>query len=342
MKLINKFALLLIVMTLIVSGLICLSIELLKHNLIEARKHEIQSILKFTVSQVHPYIEQQKKGQLSLQEAEDKVITLLSRARYDNYYIWANDANGIARVHVKDSVLGAFQASYPKYVNAITQQSPIFFTTGESKKPHSDALYVKVNGMTLLPDWRWMIGIGVYIDELDNILSPTILLLVIVGGILWILLALVLLWFYFSTLNLVGRDPQQALTILRRVETEGIEHFIRDEFNKGSLLSLVQERFYQSQQICDEVQDIMQKVTTQSSVLDESLRSVLDEQKTTQAKVEHLIASLKDNGSLTFEGESLVLQLVELIKKLSQLTKSSGELKQNLVKAIDEMELLDS
>ncbi|WP_394183269.1 cache domain-containing protein [Marinomonas posidonica] len=345
MKLSSKFNLIVLVVFFVIVGLSYLSIYTLKESLIDARKHEIQSILKFTVNQANHYIEQEKNQTLTREEAEEKVEALFSTMRFDNYYVWANDANGIARVHVKDSVVGVFQPSYAKYVSYLNEH-PFMFKVGESRKATSNALYVKVNGMTLLPDWRWMIGIGVYMDELDEALSQYTYLVIALAVSSFLLLVCILLWVYRNTIGVLGEDPNRAFDMMKKVERDGVHYFTQKRFPKGSLLNLVGdsfEHFYRAfealQQDACTLADRTEEVTQAIQQVERVMQQVLV--KGRQLSDVMSKTSKPDLAVIHTSYLALLQDFEDALAQLSHAVEQSLKVKQDANKIIDDLDNLD-
>lgn len=243
MKLSRKISIVAVVLivTMVFFGVFAMNI--LKNNLIDSRKHEIQSILTFTVNQARHFVELEKANKITREEAEKNVIRIFSEMREGNYFLWANDANGIARVHIKDSVIGVFQSSYAKYIGYL-EQNPFMFIVGESEKANSNTLYVKVNGMTLLPEWNWILGIGVYVDELEAEVHQFAMSLIFAALIMFVVIFGAVFWVYRSVINQLGDDPLTVIELVTRAEHEGFHSTTDESYSKTSLLYLM-SNFYQ-------------------------------------------------------------------------------------------------
>ncbi|KZN15125.1 cache domain-containing protein [Marinomonas sp. TW1] len=345
MKLSSKFNLIVFVMFFVIAGLSYLSIYTLKESLIDARKHEIQSILKFAVNQASHYIEQEKNQTLTRDEAEKKVEALFSTMRFDDYYVWANDANGIARVHIKELVVGVFQPSYAKYVSYLNEH-PFMFRIGESRKASSDALFVKINGMTLLPDWRWMIGVGVYMDELDETLSQYTYLVIALATSSFLLLVCVLLWVYRNTMGVLGKDPIQALSLMKKVERDGVRYLTKEGVPKGSLLYLVGnsfEHFYRAFEVLQQdactLADRTEDVTLAIQDVEKIMQQVLDKgRQLSDAMSQSSEAHLADIHTTYL---ALLQDLENALAQLSQAIGQSSKVKHDANKIIDDLDHLD-
>ena len=144
------------------------SINELRNAIMDARKHEITTVLSMAKYHSVQIINQEKEGKISRQEAEKRVVAFLSSLNDGkSRYVWANDDNAFARVHVRQTVLGTFQPSYARDMSQLMQSDP-FFVTGTSLKPVDYLKVIKMNGVTRLPEWNWTLGFGIYLDKSDE------------------------------------------------------------------------------------------------------------------------------------------------------------------------------
>ena len=144
-----------------------LNLYAFKENLLESRKREITTILNFARNQSLIYVEKHKNGLLSREEAENAIIKALSAMNEGSRYIWANDNHAIARVHVRPEVLGKFQSSYIINMNLLKNKDTAFITE-TNVKPIIEKRVLKINGVTKIPDWNWVIGYGAYLDDIEE------------------------------------------------------------------------------------------------------------------------------------------------------------------------------
>ena len=242
MKLSIKIGLVALVLVVTMTFFGVFAMNTLKNNLIDSRKHEIQSILTFSLNQARDFVELEKANKITREEAEEGIVRLFSNMRDGNYFLWANDANGIARVHIKDNVIGVFQSSYARYIGYLSK-NPFMFVVIESEKVNSNALYVKVNGMTLLPEWNWMLGIGVYVDELESEIHQFAISLIIASIVMFLAIFSVVFWVYRSVIYQLGDDPQTVIELVNKAEKEGFQDTENDDYSQDSLLNTIRN-FY--------------------------------------------------------------------------------------------------
>ncbi|CAM3613071.1 Methyl-accepting chemotaxis protein 4 [Vibrio aerogenes CECT 7868] len=149
--------------------LVCFyTLHILRVSLIEARKHEVNTVLSMAKHYSAGVISQEQAGELTLEEAEQQLVDFLSGLRDGkSRYVWANDGNAFARVHVRPHVLGRFQKSYTRDMSLLQEQDPVFIVT-TNVKPGDDVRVLKINGVTRIPVWNWTVGFGIYMDEFNT------------------------------------------------------------------------------------------------------------------------------------------------------------------------------
>ncbi|MET0123752.1 MAG: cache domain-containing protein [Candidatus Thiodiazotropha sp. 6PLUC9] len=141
----------------------------IKETLIESKKEDIATVLNVARHQSAKFINQYHQGILSKEQTDDKIIEFLSGMRYESNYVWANDNNAIARVHVREEVIGQFQKSYARYIDELTDDN-FLYDTDTNIKPGIDKKVMKINGMAKIPEWEWIVGYGIYMDDFNQTL----------------------------------------------------------------------------------------------------------------------------------------------------------------------------
>lgn len=141
----------------------------IKETLIESKKQDIATVLNIASNQSAKYINQYHQGLLTKQQTDDKIIEFLSSMRYGSNYVWANDDNAIARVHVREEVIGQFQKSYARDFDELTDKTFLYIAS-TNIKPVTDKKIDKINGMTRIQEWDWIVGYGIYLDDFNQTL----------------------------------------------------------------------------------------------------------------------------------------------------------------------------
>lgn len=106
-----------------------------------------------------------------------EVLDRISKIRYQNNgYIFVTTYDGTALVFAQQEYLGK-DISYIKDINGLnihSEELKVINSDGEGyinyiwPKPNSKGVYPKLTYVKGIDDWKWIIGTGVYIDEIEN------------------------------------------------------------------------------------------------------------------------------------------------------------------------------
>lgn len=148
-------------------------------------KEDVQDRNKYLTETVHSMIEGLRQdadaGKMSVSDAQKTAIDTLRRARYENgkQYFWINGFDGQAIMHpilpemetqdiskTKKNVYDLFSnfAKALKDKPDGTEYGYMWSKPGQDKT----TLYPKSSYIIAIPEWKWVIGTGVYIDDLEH------------------------------------------------------------------------------------------------------------------------------------------------------------------------------
>ncbi len=342
MKLSKQLMILIIIISIGYLLLGVYGLQSLKSNLITNRKHEIQSILTFARHQAQHYIDLYDNGKLSRKQAEDKVVDVLSSFRAGTSYIWSNDNHGIARVHVKKSKIGQYQDSYPEHM-ALLKNADFNFTVGENYKPGSQDMVIKVNGITKLPQWNWVIGYGVYMDDIDATYWHFAgYFLLIAGAIILLVVGLTVLMLK-KILRQLGGDPGYAVAVTNRIAQGDLSQTISGKFAKHSLLGSIQIMQQSLQNMVTNIHQGSQQLTeatrdlnTQVSSITQASKSASDASISTSASILEMSNCIKDIALSSEQTEKNSEQASEFCKSGEALVNRSASMTHEIAQQISD------
>ncbi len=165
------------------------SILFLKEASLERRKAELRNITDIVSRVIGKYITAQKSGILSATEAKKQAAAEIETFRYDNGvgYIWINNTDRpfpkmIMHPTIPDlngTVLDnpEFNCALGRNENLFTASVDICLESGEGyidylwPKPLKSGLtekQPKISLVSLIMDWNWVIGTGLYIDDIEE------------------------------------------------------------------------------------------------------------------------------------------------------------------------------
>jgi len=164
------------------------SIRFHRQFMLDARKNEMRAIIDVAFASVTDYYQQSQKGLISEAEARRRAIQVLNDIRYDHGqgYIWVNDMGSpIPRVvmhptmpQYNGKILDdpIFNCALGRDENLMSAFRDVCRNDGEGyvdylwPKPGSpmDRREPKLSFVRLFSPWNWVIGTGLYIDDVDK------------------------------------------------------------------------------------------------------------------------------------------------------------------------------
>jgi methyl-accepting chemotaxis protein len=176
LKIQHRIAGVILLMTLGIVAVVAMSLMELKSTLLKDRQATVKAQVESAISVVGHYAELAKSGKLSEAEAQTQAKDTLRPVRYGNKdYLFIYDLTGINLMHgAKKEMEGTLRIDQ-KDTNGV------HFTAEMIEKAKNGGGYVgymfpragsdipvaKISYAALAPDWQWMVGTGIYIDDVD-------------------------------------------------------------------------------------------------------------------------------------------------------------------------------
>lgn len=182
-----------------------LSLYSTHHNLTEDRKSKVKDLVETTWSLVK-YYHEKSETELSQEEAQYLALDAIRSIRYSNQeYFWVNDLEARVLMHpIKPYLEGEIQADYAdgfgqfmfKDFTEVAKLHGEGFVQYHWPRPNEIQPIGKISFVKLFEPWGWVIGSGIYVDDINHIFYSTlryhlvtlILLLTIIGALVWSIL----------------------------------------------------------------------------------------------------------------------------------------------------------
>lgn len=175
---------LILLLVLVLTGLVILSsISLSKvyQSILQQKYSANKQVVETAYSVVEHFYQKQNEGVLTEEQAKKQAIDVFKNLRYDqNNYFWINDFSPTMIMHpIKAELIGKNVADikdidgneiFIKMVN-IVQTKGEGFVPYKWPKPGVDHPVDKISFVKGFPQWQWIIGSGLYIDDIDDIFS---------------------------------------------------------------------------------------------------------------------------------------------------------------------------
>lgn len=178
--------------------LISVSLMSLKDNLLEDRKIKTKHVVETVHGFLNHYYGMEQSGELSRQEAQQAAQKAIEALRYDkDEYFWINDMKAVVIMHPIKPALNGKDLTNLEDANGkkiFSEFVGVVKASGEGyvnylwPKPGHDDPQAKVSYVKGFAPWGWIVGNGIYLNDMDDIFWKTLLHYSITVGILSLLI----------------------------------------------------------------------------------------------------------------------------------------------------------
>ncbi len=198
-----------------------------RNLLLQDRQEKIRSLVEAAYGVVAYYEAEARAGKLPLEAAQTAALATVRMMRYDsNEYFWINDMLPRMLMHPIKPELDGQDISTVKDPNgkslfnefvAVVKKDGKGFVDYYWPKPGAQEPVAKISYVAGFSQWGWIIGSGIYLDDVNRIFRAEAQKFLLWGLIVAATIALPLLLLRANLLRLLGGDPQVAVAAARRI-----------------------------------------------------------------------------------------------------------------------------
>ena len=183
------------------AAMVTLELTTLRHELLEGRRIKTQHVVEVGAGIVGHYVAEAKAGRMTTEQAQAAALAALKAVRYGgSEYLWVNDMRARMIMHpIKPELDGKDLAEFKDpsgkklfsdFVATVAAQKAGFVDYLWPKPGHEQPVS-KVSYVQGIDDWGWVVGSGIYIDDVDAafwraVTSQGILIAVVMAVVLGI------------------------------------------------------------------------------------------------------------------------------------------------------------
>jgi len=214
-----------VVLGLLVVGIF--SLYVLRDNLMEDRRLKTRNVVESVLGVVDYFHKQQQAGKLSEEDAKHLAMDSLRNVRYDGKeYFWVQDRNLVMLMHpIKPDMEGKSQAAlkdpngklFFQEMENVVKASGKGFVDYLWPKPGFDQPAPKISYVAEFPAWGWVVGSGIYVDDVNAVFRQQALLFSIMVVITLAILSVISWLINSSILRQLGGEPAYAVEVVRHI-----------------------------------------------------------------------------------------------------------------------------
>lgn len=309
------------VAVLIMSTSLFFSIKNIREHLLEANKDKINQITELVYNIIDGYKKDVDAKIMPLAEAQQKALKDISAIKYDgSNYVWVNTYNNFMLSHPTLKGKDASDIADKNGVKFIADGTALAKEKGSGFVNYSwtkqgqdqSKVFPKISFFRNYPDWKWVIGTGVYVDAIDRVIQDTFLQILFINIIVMIIVIAVVL-----------------MTIVRDI-ANSMDRITRDLEESSQEISAASSQLdAASQKLAEGSTEQAASIQETSSTLEETSSMVQQNRENTQQ------AAVLAKQSKEYADKSNT-EMQKMMVAMEDLKKSSAEISK-IIKVIDEI-----
>ena len=287
--------------------LVIVALQTFRSSMLEDRQAQIRSVVDLAARQVGVYVALEKSGKLSHDEAQAQARLAMSGLRAGDDYVFVRDTAGMMLVHPDSRLEGkvSMGAKVPDGRTLVEVDLDSLKSADRSlveiktKRQGGEVDLPKVNGLAKIPEWNWIIGYGLFIDDIDESYKAYALRFGLIGQAIFaavVALAVVMARRIYRTL---GGEPEEAARLAQAVAAGDLTRMMEQRGAEGSLMESMRQMSVNLHGIIEHIQDSAGKVGAASAGLsgqmeqiNQAARQASDAVSSTAAAIEELAVSV--------------------------------------------------
>ncbi len=198
-----------------------------KSQMLGDREDKVRNLVEVAHATVAYYEKEAREGRMAVDDAKKAAIGTLRAMRYDKVeYFWINDLNDLMVMHpikpeLDGKVLNQLKDKNGKLLfvefNNMVKKNGAGFVDYLWPKPGSEEGVPKISYVKGFEPWGWVIGSGIYIDDVDAKFRADAIKLLLWGIAIGGFIAVSLLLVSRNIIKTLGGDPSIASAVAKRI-----------------------------------------------------------------------------------------------------------------------------
>ena len=309
-----------VVALLVMSTSLFFTVKNIRESLLKANEDKVAQITELVSNIIDSYNQEISAGTLTFAEAQKMAIKKISAIKYDSTnYVWINDYNSSMIFHptLKGNQSDLADKNGIRFIaegTALAKEKGSGLVKYLWKKQGQDSskVFPKISYFRSYPQWKWIVGTGIYVDDIDSVVQTDFLQILFFNIIVIIVIITIVI------LTIV-RD---IVTSMNKV-TKDLSESSREVSTASSELEAASEK------LAEGTTEQAAYIQETSSTLEETSSMVQQNRDNTQQ------AAALAKQSKEYAGKSNS-EMQHMMSAMEELKKSSAEISK-IIKVIDEI-----
>lgn len=318
-------------------------------GLVEAKEVKTQHLVESTHGLLEHFYQLEQNGQLSREQAQAQALAAVSKIRYGrNDYFWINDLQPVMLMHPMNPALDGQNLSGFKDPDG----NPIFNEFARIAKNQGAGFYnyrwpmpgakdpvQKISYVQLFKPWGWVLGTGVYVDDIQAEFRSVTLKSTVVRTIIIAIMTLLVLGIMRSITRPL-REVADALQNIASGEgdlTQQLTYQGNDEI--GELSKSFNTFTDKLRNIIIDLQQTAGVLQQSSSELDKAARNSLDSSERQLQETEQIATSMNE---VTYSVQEVAKNAEQAASEVSEASQQVAAGQQSIHNSLQQTDLLSA
>jgi methyl-accepting chemotaxis protein len=270
-----------------VAGLLlltALSLYSLRNTMLEERKDGLRILVQLAGKQVLRYQALEKSGMLSRDDAQAAAKEALRGLHQGDEYVFARSGKELLlsivhpdqRREGKESDGGRLpngKTVTGVYLEAL-QQGDFAFVDIYTKRPGGNEEVPKINAIQRIPDWGWVVGSGVFIDDVDRAFWRYLVEFGLISGAILLGIVVLAVSLARGIYRSIGGEPAYAASVAYAIAAGDMTQSVRHNGTASSLLSGVADMLENLKRMIGQIKQGAATLGTASDALTQQMKQI--------------------------------------------------------------------
>lgn len=330
----------------------------MQDNLYEEKRTFTKEMVSAAVSVLHKQQELVKTGKLSEQTAKAQAKTIIKNMRYEDGkgYIWINNSEmphakmimhpikpELDGTVLKGNVYNCAEYQGKTDANMFSVMVKVTQNSADNKgfvkylwaKPGYDRKQLKISAVEYDPKWDWIIGTGIYVDDVQRKLITILKQQLLIVGILLVVIIIIVVFFARSISKPIQELAGLAETLAQgKLYVEVPPRYLGRKEEIGQLAGSLNNMVQNLREVVMAVASATSNVTSGSKQLTSSSEQLSQGANEQAASVEEVSSSIEEMTSTINQNADNADQTEKIAQKSATDAREGGEAVTNTVTAM--------
>lgn len=219
----------------------------LKESMRDDRHAQIEQTLRLAVNQMRRSIDQEVNGQLSRDAAQSQAMQVAAGLRSGDDYVIVRDISGRLLVFPDPKRVGKVdlgakavdgRTTHQIYLDALRTKE-LAVVEIMTPRPGTKEPIPKLIGVAKIPEWDWIVGFGLFIDDIDIAYKENAIRFGAIGAVILFVVGMSVLLLARWVYRAIGGDPEHAVEMAKVIAGGDLSKSFGDSKMTGGLMASI-------------------------------------------------------------------------------------------------------